>query len=129
VTRINLVSPSELHTKHLVAEAHEITRVFALARKAQHELHKKNIPLEYTLGTGHVLFFYNRLGFIVERYSSLCSEMRSRGFKVNEIAAELLLDGIDKRLIQGYSPTLKAVEINRKRIADRMPNTKGERNE
>jgi len=33
MTRINLVPPSELHTKHLVAELHEITRLRAfLAR-------------------------------------------------------------------------------------------------
>lgn len=121
MTRINLVEPSTLHTKHLVAEAHEIIRVFALARKAQYELHKKNIPNEYTLGTGHVLFFYNRLGFVVERYASLCGEMRNRGFKVNEIARESLLEGIDKRLVQDYTPTSKAIEINRERIMERMP--------
>jgi len=44
MTRINLIPPEELHYKHLVAEYREITRVPTLARKAQREMHKKNIP-------------------------------------------------------------------------------------
>jgi len=54
MTRINLIDPSVLHSKHLVAEYREIVRVFALARKSQDEMHKKKVPNEYTLGTGHV---------------------------------------------------------------------------
>lgn len=44
-----------------------------LARKAQHEVIRgsKKLPLHYTLGTGHVLFFYNKLGFISKRYVEL----------------------------------------------------------
>lgn len=71
MTRINLVDPSELSTKHLVAEYREIVRVFDLARKSQYEMHKKKQPSAYTLGTGHVLFFYDKLKFISERYDSL----------------------------------------------------------
>lgn len=121
MTRINVVHPSELHNKHLVAEAHEITRVFGLARKAQRELHKKDIPWKYTLGTGHVLFFYPRLGYCADRYAALCAEMRVRGFNCNEIAREQLLEGISPRLVQGYEPTEEAIEINRQCLLERMP--------
>jgi len=41
MTRINVVQPSELTGKHLVAEVHEITRIFGLSRKAQYEIHNK----------------------------------------------------------------------------------------
>lgn len=34
MTRINLVDPSTLHTKHLIAEYRELPRVFALAEAA-----------------------------------------------------------------------------------------------
>lgn len=35
MTRINLIPPSELHYKHLVAEYRELPRVFGLVRRAQ----------------------------------------------------------------------------------------------
>ena len=63
MTRINLVHPSELHRKHLVAEFRELPRVFSLARKAQYDMHKRSQPNEYTLGKGHVIFWYTRLQY------------------------------------------------------------------
>ncbi len=94
MTRINVIPVEELHYTHLTAEKHEITRVFDLARKCQHELHKKKIPNEYTLGTGHVLFFYDKLQYITERYDSLCNEMQNRGYNCNRIAKADLEQGI-----------------------------------
>jgi deoxyribonuclease (pyrimidine dimer) len=121
MTRINLVDPSELHSKHLVAEYREIVRVFALARDCQHEIHKKKIPDKYTLGTGHVLFFYDKLKFISDRYDSLCLEMHRRGYTCNRISKEELHSGIAKNLFWDYKPTAEALEINRQRILDRKP--------
>lgn len=121
MTRINLVDPSELHTKHLVAEYREIVRVFDLARKCQQELHKKKIPSEYTLGTGHVLFFYDKLQFISNRYDLLCQEMQARKFNFNRVPKEELHRGIDKSLFWNYSPTTAAIQINKERIANRQP--------
>jgi deoxyribonuclease (pyrimidine dimer) len=121
MTRINLVHPSELHTKHLVAEYREIVRVFDLARKCQNEIHKVTIPEEYKLGTNHVKFFYDKLGFISDRYDSLCQEMSVRKFTFNRIPKDNLLHGIDSNLIRGYKPTAEAIALNQQRILDRMP--------
>ena len=121
MTRINLIDPSELHQKHLVAEYREIVRVFDLARKCQHELHKKKIPGAYTLGTGHVTFFYDKLRFVSDRYDSLCVEMVNRGFTCNRIPKHELEQGIDKSLFWNYAPTTEAIRINRERISDRLP--------
>lgn len=121
MTRINLVDPSELHRKHLVAEYREIVRVFALARACQYELHKKKIPDKYTLGAGHVLFFYDKLQFISDRYDLLCNEMQKRGYSTNRIAKEELHKGIAKNLFWNYNPTPEALEINRQRIKERTP--------
>lgn len=121
MTRINLIPPEELHYKHLVAEYREVTRVPTLARKAQREMHKKNIPSQYVLGTGHVLFFYPRLAFIADRYESLCDEMRRRGYVCNQIPRSELLKDIDSRLVQAYNPTSAAIELNQARILERMP--------
>lgn len=126
MTRINVVPPSELHQKHLVAEYREIARVFALSRKAQFDVMrgKKDLPKEYTLGTGHVLFFYNKLNFILNRYKSLTEEMRNRGYSPNPIADIDLVSKIDKKMFGDYIPTEDAIKINRARISDRMPKGK-----
>lgn len=119
MTRINLVHPSELSDKHLIAEKHEIVRVFGLARKNQYQMHKKKQPAEYTLGMGHCMFFYDKLQFISDRYDSLCDEMRSRNFTCNRIPKEDLHAGIGKHMFWGYNPTEKAIAINRQRILER----------
>jgi len=121
MTRINLIPPEELHYKHLVAEYREITRVPTLARNAQRRMHKLSIPDNYRTGEGHVTFFYTRLGFIADRYESLCDEMRRRGYKCNQIAREDLLKDIDSRFVRSYNVTPEAVELNRQRITERMP--------
>lgn len=116
MTRINLVEPSDLSQSHLIAEYKEIVRVFGLARKAQNELHKKKIPSEYTLGTGHVLYFYNKLKFISDRYDALCAEMATRGYTCNRVPKEELHQGIRQGLFQDYIPTANAIKINKERI-------------
>lgn len=121
MTRINLVDPSELHRSHLVSEYREIVRVFALARKNQYEMHKKKLPENYTLGTGHTAFFWDKLKFISDRYDSLCAEMLKRGYTCNRVPKEELHKGINANMFWDYKPTEEALEINRQRIADRMP--------
>ena len=108
----------ELSNEHLLGENHEITMVYNLARKVQHEVIRgsKKLPLHYTLGTGHVLFFYNKLGFISERYAEITEELRRRGYSTNPIPLEKLEEGIDKRMFFDYTPTQDALEINRQRM-------------
>ncbi len=116
MTRINVLPVTELSKEHLVSEYREIVRVFALARKAQNELHKKKIPSAYTLGTGHVLYFYNKLKYVSDRYDALCAEMIARGYVCNRIPKEELHQGIRQGLFQDYVPTANAIKINRERI-------------
>ena len=126
MTRINLVPPSELHNKHLMGELHELTRVYGLVRKAQarginkyNMSQKLSIPTEYTMGKGHVLFFYNKLKFLTERYEALCEEAVKRGFNINKIDAAELTSGINDHWKGDYKPTPKAIAISRQRIAER----------
>lgn len=123
MTRINLIPVEELHKKHLVAEAHEITRVFGLARKAQFDILKRRrkLPEHFTMGQGHVLFFYDKLAFISNRYEQLSDEMRRRGYKPNQIPREELLAGIDVRLHNDYVPTPEAIALSLERINLMMP--------
>lgn len=126
MTRINVVEPSELTNKHLMGEIHEITRVFGLVRKAQdRKINKYNFkdkikqPAAYTMGTGHVYFFYDKLGFITERYYALNEEVKRRKFKVNPIEKQSLVAGIQDWWFNSYQPTQEAVQINRERIEER----------
>lgn len=130
MTRINVVEPNTLHNKHLMGEIHEITRVFGLVRKAQdRKINKYNFkdkikqPAVYTMGTGHVYFFYDKLKFISDRYYALCSEAKLRGYKVNPIDKESLVSGISEWWFSDYTPTQEAIKINQIRIEERLPTT------
>lgn len=124
MTRINVVPPSELHTKHLVAEYRELPRVFKLVREAQARgefpTDNRN-PVVYTLGAGHVRFFYNKLMFLFLRQQDLCAEMRARGITVNYDPSPDLLAGLNHYWLGHYTPTPGALYLNRERIKDRMP--------
>lgn len=131
MTRINVVPPSELTNQHLLAEYREIVRPFALVRNAQNKgvnkynLHTKyKIPSEYTLGTGHVVFMYNKLGFLLKRYNQLQAEMLSRGFDINPVPYKALMEGLRAEWFGDYIPTTQALEINRERIAKRLSGDK-----
>ena len=80
MTRINCVPVQELSGPHLVAEYRELPRVFALARKAAARGVVEPTAC-YTLGKGHLLFFYTRLGYLVRRHAELIAEMKRRGYK------------------------------------------------
>ncbi|CUW45036.1 endonuclease V [Brucella vulpis] len=78
MTRINCIPPAELTGPHLVAEYRELPRVFALVRAAiqrgEAPQDPRN-PQQYTLGAGHVRFFYARLGYLAKRQAALIAEM------------------------------------------------------
>lgn len=124
MTRVNVVPVEELVNKHLVAEYREITRVFTQRRNAIASRRIIKVPSEYTMGTGHVSFFTNKLQFVLDRYHSLTKEMLRRGFNAVPVADELLLEGIDKRWMNNYSVTVEALRINRARIEERLSGEK-----
>lgn len=129
ITRINVVPVDELTRQHLIAEIRELPRVFTLVKNAQAKglnkwsLRKKQ-PAEYTLGTGHVLFLYDKLKFLADRYESLCNEWRSRGYNVNQVGRSDLLSGIRAEFINDYTPTENALHLNRERIQLRLSGVK-----
>lgn len=119
MTRINVVPPAELSRQHLVAEYRELPRVFGLARNAAAAGRNPDAPARYTLGAGHVLFFYTRLGWLVDRQKSLIAEMIRRGYHPTHTDTTDLLDGIPQAWVGQWAPTDDAMAINRARIAER----------
>ena len=97
MTRINAhIPPAKLCDQHLVAEYREILRTNALAIKRARKEGKsmlKNIQQSFTLGGGHVTFFYDKLLYIHLRFDALRSEMINRGMNAS---IEWRLDELDE---------------------------------
>lgn len=121
MTRVNLIPVEELSNSHLIAEKHEITRVVTLAKRSKPNI---KIPPNYTMGKGHVTFFYNKIGFVINRYELLCDEVRKRGFVCNQIPTLSLLASMPSHLINNFTPDCTAIDISRSRIVDRLANGK-----
>ncbi len=119
MTRINCVPVEELSGPHLVAEYRELPRVFALAQKAAARGNMSQLAT-YTLGKGHLLFFYTRLGYLARRHAELIAEMKSRGYKPT-------FSGVRREDFPGapdaywadWEPTAEALALNRARIKER----------
>ena len=82
MTRINIITPSELYDQHLIAEYREIFMVAGslkrtLASKAGYI--ESNVPKHYTLNTGHVYFFYNKGFYLHKRFQRTKSICPSNG--------------------------------------------------
>lgn len=123
MTRINLIEPRELHRTHLIAEYRELPRVLTLSARAYKAKRTINAPKEYVLGKGHMLFFYDKLMFLHNRYSSLLMEMERRGYNTNDnMVNSILLNFLEAPmcLYNDYKPTEKAIELNRQRINLRL---------
>ena len=119
MTRINCVPVQELSGPHLVAEYRELPRVFALAQKAC----ARGVPPQpptYTLGKGHLLFFYTRLGYLARRHADLIEEMKRRGYNPTFTGVRREdFSGIPDKFWGAWVPTTEALRLNRQRIKER----------
>lgn len=119
MTRINVGIPAKsLTDRHLIAEHRELKRIPNLVSKGKYNL--KTAPAEFTLGRGHVSFFYPRLGYLKKRYIELYNECRARGFNVQSYLNAW--DGVPPELMGDYTPTERDIKIISERIADRLAN-------
>lgn len=128
MTRINVVPVQSLTRLHLVAEYRELPRVFALAYKASQapKPWTDKQPKAYCMSTGHVLFFYDKLGYLAERHKQLTQEMIHRGYSPSFTGC--LRQEWEKRIPKGYwrfyEPTEEALQINQERIDKRLSGDK-----
>lgn len=117
MTRINVVPVSELCDQHLLAEHRELTRIPNCINKGRYNMSGQ--PTQYTLGKGHVKFFYDKLRYLHVRYDELTAECIARGFNPSY---NWPIDGVPSELYNDYRSTEDAIRINRERIADRIAN-------
>ena len=119
MTRINAgYAVKLLTTKHLMAEHRELKRIPNVVSRGRYNL--KTAPKEFTLGKGHVSFFYDKLGYLKKRYIELYNECRARGLNVQNY--ENSWDGVPPELMNDYIPTERDVQIITERINDRLAN-------
>lgn len=115
MTRINIVPVEKLYDQHLLAEHREIKRIPNVIKQGKYSLKWK--PKNYTMGTWHVKFFYNKLKWLHERYNLLHSECLKRGFKVQDYTESFL--NLPSELYLPYTPTKEDLEISKKRLDEK----------
>lgn len=117
MTRINCgIPPSELTNEHLLAEHREIKRIPNCIVKGRFNL--KNQPNKFTLNTGHVKFFYTRLGYLKKRYEELFKECKKRNFNIQYYGNAW--DNVPIEFMNDYIPTKEDKTIIRDRISERL---------
>jgi hypothetical protein len=117
MTRINVaIPPAELNTRHLLAEHREMKRIPNCVSRGRFNM--KSIPKEFTLGKGHVAFFYNKLGYLKNRYENVYEECKKREFKVTYYGDAW--KDIPSELMNDYKPTKRDENLLRQRIKERL---------
>jgi deoxyribonuclease (pyrimidine dimer) len=76
------INPIYLADQHLVAEFRELPIVLGQMKHLKFQF-KSTIPEQFTLGTGHISFFRNKLGYLHNRWNKIKNEMKRRGFKTH----------------------------------------------
>lgn len=116
MTRINAgIPPPQLSRQHLIAEHREIVRIPNAIRSGKAK--GSGIPDTFTLGKGHVKFFYNKLKYLRNRYEQLYKECIARGYNMTYFGSAF--EGLPESLFNDYIPTGEAIAIVTERIKER----------
>lgn len=114
MTRINVgVHPTELPGPLLLAEHREITRIPNAVFSGRAVL--QDIPSQFTLGKGHVKFFYDKQLYLMRRYMELYDECLRRDYAVT-YKGDAWPAEADPALCRDYTPQPR----DRKLIVDRL---------
>ena len=117
MTRINVaIPPKELTLKHLMAEHREIKRIPNQISSGKYKM--DNIPEEFTLGTGHVKFFYNKLLYLKKRYEEIYNECKNRGYNVTYYGNAW--DNVPTELMNDYVENQRDRTLLQERINERL---------
>jgi deoxyribonuclease (pyrimidine dimer) len=116
MTRINTIPPKELCDRHLMAEIREITRIPNTIKSGKAKIER--IPNTFRLGSGHVKFFYDKIGYLKQRYKHLHSECLYRGFNVQDNSGSF--KGIPIELMNDWTPTQESVFLIKERLEEKF---------
>jgi hypothetical protein len=116
MTRINVgVRAKELSRQHLIAEHREIKRIPNQIKNGRYSMEKQ--PNEFTLGTGHVKFFYDKLKYLYNRYVEIYCECVDRGYNVSDYSN--CWDNVPKHLFNDYKEQKRDRLLILERIRER----------
>ena len=122
MTRINSAIPVQhLTDEHLLAEHREIKRLPYCLERSIKSRSKRRMPSEFCLGTGHVIFFLDKMKFVSRRYKELYAECCKRGFTVTDYSSNFENVSLDH--FNDYVPTSNEREVLIKRITERLKNS------
>lgn len=124
MTRINVgIEPQELCNQHLFAEYREIKRVSNNIIKGKFSMVGQ--PKEFTLGTGHVKWAYDKLLYLKNRNDQLYQECLKRGIKATDYSQSYIeAMRLHPELANDYVPTERDRKIIRERINERLKTMK-----
>lgn len=126
MTRINLVRPDDLADQHLFAEWREIKMVPAALRRSLVTKSKQEIlrliPKTFTLNTGHVTFFFDKINFLYDRYVKLTEELENRGYNLTaHDMDEIFYKDIPSEFREiEWQPSAAEIQISVDRILTRL---------
>lgn len=119
MTRINVNIPvKKLTDEHLLAEHREIANLPYFLSVSLRSNKPLEIPEKFTLGTGHVKFFMNKMRFALDRYKALHRECLDRGFNVQYKGYKW--DSVPDEYMGRYFPKTRDAELIRERIRERL---------
>jgi deoxyribonuclease (pyrimidine dimer) len=117
MTRINIGIPvKDLTRQHLLAEHRELVRIPNTIKSGKAVV--KDIPDQFTLGKGHVKFFYTRLKYLHDRYNQLHRECVERGYNVTDFSSAFT--DLPDELYNDYLPTEGDTALVKQRIEERL---------
>jgi len=122
MTRINIISPSELMDQHLIAEYREITMVPGSLKRTLNSkmgFRKEKVNTKYILNKGHVYFFYDKGEYLNRRYNEIVDEMKHRGFKPNPTRG-FPKEVFPPELYNDWVPTLDDQRLIRQRLKEKV---------
>ncbi len=114
MVRVNLIDPKRLADQHLIAEYNEMLMLVSFIKKYP-ALH--NIPGQYCLGRGHMLFFKDKVGYLKMRHDALKREMRKRGFQAKK---SIDLSAFDKKNKGFWTPNMEDIALISHRITAKL---------
>lgn len=128
MTRINSsINPKYLIDSHLLAELRELPRIFtAVSKRIEKNQPFDDIPEKFTLGTGHVKFFYDKLKFLFYRHIRLREEYLRRFSKAWEFKPDLEWIDVwrDSCLYFQYKSSVEEHQLLVNRITTRITESK-----
>ena len=113
------VNPEILADQWVIAESVELLMIGGMLRKNNYQP-KSPIPPNFRLGTGHMLFWVNKMKYLKRRHEEVNKEMRRRGF--NPTTKEINLEEFPTEYCNDWEPSQRDTDILRERLVWKLNN-------